>query len=119
MAISRSLPPEVITSMDALMFFKKLKKAGLTFGVSLIIGFPGETEADCEESLRFLIENKEFIPKIEQINPFVYYDGTDTHPDDDYRRRKQIVERTRRFVDALRESKFKMTNAFINNLITQ
>jgi len=31
------------TSMDALLFFKKLKKAGLAFVVSLIVGFPHET----------------------------------------------------------------------------
>lgn len=105
------------TSMDALMFFKKLKKSGLVFGVSLIVGFPGETEEDAQESLRFLIDNKDYIPKIEQVNPFVYYDGTDTHQEDDYLRRGQIAERTRLFIDALRENNFKMTNAFINNLV--
>ncbi len=105
------------TSMDALMFFKKLKKAGLSFGVSLIVGFPGETKEDCEESLRFLIENKEYIPKIEQINPFVHYEGTDTRPEDDYSNQAQIVERTRFFIDELRRNNFKMTKAFINNLI--
>ncbi|MCG2712763.1 MAG: radical SAM protein [Candidatus Omnitrophica bacterium] len=105
------------TSMDALRFFKKLKKAKLAFGVSLIVGFPQETEEDAQESLRFLIDNKDYIPKIEQINPFVYYDGTDTHPEDDYLRQEQIAERANRFIDALRKNKFKMTNAFINNLI--
>ncbi|MFH1093107.1 MAG: B12-binding domain-containing radical SAM protein [Candidatus Omnitrophota bacterium] len=107
------------TSMDALMFFKKLKKAGLAFGVSLIVGFPKETEEDAQESLRFLLDNKEYIPKIEQINPFVYYEGTDTHPEDDYRRKGQIAERTRLFIDALRKNNFKMTKAFINNLVAK
>lgn len=104
------------TSMDALLFFKKLKKANLAFGVSLIVGFPGETQADAQESLRFLIDNKEYIPKIEQINPFVYYDGTDAQQKDDFLNQAQIMERARLFVDELRVNKFKMTNAFINNL---
>lgn len=107
------------TSMDALMFFKKLKKAGLAFGVSLIVGFPGETEEDAQESLRFLIDNKDYIPKIEQINPFVYYEGTDTKLEDDYSRQAQIVERTNMFIDELRKNNFKMTRAFTNNLIAK
>ncbi len=105
------------TSMDALMFFKKLKKANLTFGVSMIVGFPQETEEECEESLRFLIDNQEYIPKIEQINPFVYYEGTDVDKNSDFYHNRQLAGRAEYFIEQLKKHRFKMTKAFINNLV--
>lgn len=105
------------TSMEAALFFKKLHKAELSFGVSIIVGYPGETERHAEESLRFLIANKEYIPKIEQINPYVYYDGTDLESSADAYHNPALIKRVEYFVNQLREHNFKITNAFINNLV--
>ncbi|MDD5745867.1 MAG: radical SAM protein [Candidatus Omnitrophica bacterium] len=101
---------------DAALFFKKLHAAGLRFGVSIIVGFPGETQEDCEESLRFLIVHKAVIPKIEQINPFVYYDGIDCRAPDT-RDEAVALRRTEYVITRLRQEGFRMTNAFVNNLI--
>lgn len=102
---------------EAKVFFKKLNEARIHFGVSLIVGFPGETNADYTESLRFLINNKSSIPKIEQINPFVYYAGTDTNESADYKHNSKIMGDTVAFIKELKKHRFKMTSAFLNNLV--
>lgn len=82
------------TPEEAKDFFQKLNFAGLFFGVSLIVGYPRETEEDSEQSLKFLIENKDIIPKIEQINPYIYYDGTDPILSKVSDNQKEIAART-------------------------
>jgi len=102
---------------EAVDFFCKLKDAGLDFGVSIILGYPGETEDDFKESLDFVIENKDIIPKIEQVNPFTYYDGTVADRNADYRLNNTSLERMEIFVSEIKRSGFKYTNAFLGNLI--
>ncbi|MDP2911094.1 MAG: radical SAM protein [Candidatus Omnitrophota bacterium] len=101
------------TAKDAVGFFKKLNYAGLFFGISVIVGYPGETESDFKESLDFIISNKSIIPKIEQVNPFTYYNGTgaDKNPDKDSLKRLDV------FIKAIKSHGFKHTNAFLGNLI--
>lgn len=101
------------TAKDAAGFFKKLNDAGLFFGISVIVGYPGETESDFKESLDFIISNKSIIPKIEQVNPFTYYNGTgaDKNPDKDSLKRLNV------FIKAIKSHGFKHTNAFLGNLI--
>ncbi|MFH1460200.1 MAG: B12-binding domain-containing radical SAM protein [Candidatus Omnitrophota bacterium] len=105
------------TAAQAKKFFKSLNKAGLFFGVSMIVGFPQETEEDLEESLKFLIDHKNIIPKIEQINPFVYYAGTAVDKNLGYRDNPEILAKTDYFISRLKQEKFKMTKAFLNNLV--
>ncbi|KJJ84120.1 radical SAM domain-containing protein [Candidatus Omnitrophus magneticus] len=107
------------TQEDALLFFKKLTAHGISFGVSLITGYPGETNEDFKESLEFLIKNKQFIPKIEQVNPFVYYDGISLPEDADYKKCEDAVRRAREFISVLKKEGFKITNAFTLNLVEE
>jgi len=105
------------TPEDALKFFGQLNAAGLSFGVSLITGFPGETDGDFNDSIKFVVENKHLIKKIEQINPYVYYDGTNLPEDADYRSNHVSVERAKKFVTAIKKNRIKHTNAFMFNLV--
>ncbi|MBU2062829.1 MAG: hypothetical protein KKF93_00355, partial [Candidatus Omnitrophica bacterium] len=70
-------------------------------------------------SLRFLIENKSLIPKIEQINPFVYYEGTSIDKTADHKYNSKIMEDTADFIAELKRHRFKMTSAFLNNLVEE
>jgi radical SAM superfamily enzyme YgiQ (UPF0313 family) len=98
-------------------FFRKLRSVNLNFGVSLMVGYPGETREDFEESLNFIIKNKEWIPKIEQINPFTYYEGTEADREGDYRLHPESLERMHIFVEKVTEHEIPYTKAFIGNLI--
>jgi len=105
------------TSSQAKGFFKQLNRAGLSFGISMIVGFPGETEEDFQESLNFVLENRAIIPKIEQVNPFTYYDGTDADKQGDYKINKVSLRRLEIFIEGIKRHNFKYTNAFLGNLI--
>ncbi|MFH1062836.1 MAG: B12-binding domain-containing radical SAM protein [Candidatus Omnitrophota bacterium] len=105
------------TKQIAARFFEQLKKADVYFGVSIIVGYPDETEDDLAESLEFLIKHKDLIPKIEQVNPFVYYSGTEADKQQDFYNNKAIADKVEYFISQLKKHKFKMTNAFLNNLI--
>ncbi|MBN1914143.1 MAG: radical SAM protein, partial [Candidatus Omnitrophica bacterium] len=102
---------------DALGFFRKLKAAGLYFGISMIVGYPGETGKDFRDSLDFIIRNKEFIPKIEQVNPFTYYEGTQADKKYDYKVNRISLKRFNIFIEEIRRNRIKHTNAFLGNLI--
>ena len=105
------------TANEAVGFFKKLNKAGLFFGISIIVGYPGETGGDFRESLDFIIRNRDIIPKIEQVNPFTYYDGTSAAKTGDYKVNRNSLGRMQVFIDEIKRSRFKYTNAFLGNLI--
>ncbi len=105
------------TCAQAQRFFRKLHEAGLVFGISIIVGYPGESDADFTESLEFVIKNKGLIPKIEQVNPFTYYDGTCADKSGDYKRNPEAFKRMDVFVREIKRNKLKFTNAFLGNLI--
>lgn len=102
---------------DALLFFKILNAHNLSFGVSMIVGFPGETIEEFRQSLDFLIENKELVSKIEQVNPFVYYNGIDLPKDADYKKNEESLERAKLFIKKIDEAGFKYTKSFMLNLV--
>ncbi len=101
----------------ALSLFGKLKNAGLNYGISIIVGYPGEAEQDFRESLDFVINNRHLIPKIEQINPFTYYDGTPADKSYDYSVNHTSLERLSTFSGEIKRQGIKHTNAFIGNLV--
>ncbi|MGA1871448.1 MAG: B12-binding domain-containing radical SAM protein [bacterium] len=105
------------TPVDALHFFKKLNDAGLSFGISMLIGFPGETQEDFMKSLQFVIDNKAIIPKIEQVNPFVYYEGIPFKETSDYKDEPESLRRAQLFIERIKQEGIKHTNAFLLNLV--
>lgn len=102
---------------EALTFFKKLKKCGLFFGISIITGYPQETKSEFKESLDFVIKHKDLIPKIEQVNPFTYYDGTSADKSSDYKLNQESLNRMEEFIKGIKEHNFRYTNAFLGNLV--
>lgn len=104
------------TPDDAKVFFEKLNRAGLSFGVSMIFGFPNETECDYLKSVNFILENRALIPKIEQVNPFICYDGVPFDKRTDYKNNPESIKRAKLFIEKIKREKIKHTNAFLLNL---
>lgn len=105
------------TTEEAYSFFHNLHQSGLFFGVSIIVGYPGETSQDFQDTLDFIIRHKDIIPQIAQINPFTYYDGTSADETADYRTNPTALNRMETFVHKIKRHKIRHTNAFIGNLM--
>jgi len=104
------------SSKEAEDFFRKMKDIGMNFGISLIVGYPGESEKDFSETLDFITKNKQIIPKIEQVNPFTYYEGTPADSAADYRINPISAVRMHRLTEAIRHDGLRFTRAFLGNL---
>jgi len=113
------------TTQVAREFFQRAHTAGMHFEISLIAGFPEETNSNFEETLQFLLQNKKIIPKIAQLNPFVVFSGTEyaikenkQYCDLPYvynaKRARELIDRA---VTFFKENEFVYTPYFINNLI--
>ena len=106
------------TSAQALDFFRRLKAHKIPFGVNIITGFPGETRADFDRSLDFVVGNKDCIERVAQVNPFVYYKGL---PPElklfDYRITRQPLERARIFIEAIRREGILHSQTSFLNLV--
>jgi radical SAM superfamily enzyme YgiQ (UPF0313 family) len=57
-----------VASRDNKETFIKAKEAGMLVEINLIVGFPGETEADIDETIKFIRENAKWIDKINSLN---------------------------------------------------
>ncbi|MDD5005321.1 MAG: radical SAM protein [Candidatus Omnitrophica bacterium] len=101
---------------EAKEFFRKLSCAGLQFEVSLITGFPGENEEDFRKTLEFLKENKKYIPKIAQVNPFVEYPPSQINKQNSLLG-ETVKNRTDILLRMFAQERIKFTSSFINNLV--
>lgn len=98
------------TTGEALDHFESLSQAGLHFEISLIFGFPGETDEHFACTLDFIARNKGLIPKIAQANPYVDY-TQDAGPS------TAAPARMDRFLTMLKKENIRFTRSFINNLV--
>lgn len=103
-----------ISTASALSFFKNLTLAGLHFELSLIIGYPGEENKDFLDTIDFIVKNKQFIPKIAQVNPFIDY--LNTMPDQKFPT-PTAIKNVETLINIFQREKIKYTKGFINNLI--
>ncbi len=96
-------------------FFKKLFLSGLQYEISLIAGFPYESDKDFNDNIEFIRRNKQHIPKIAQVNPFVEYPPSSINKN--YAEAKVVANRVNRIIEMLKQERIKYTHSFINNLI--
>lgn len=101
---------------QASSFFKKLKEHQLNFETSFIINYPGETEKDFQETINYIKQQKNIIKKIAQVNPYIYYPGTDVDYTQGYNFLKGLYK-INTLLEVFKKEKIKYTNAYINNLI--
>jgi radical SAM superfamily enzyme YgiQ (UPF0313 family) len=103
---------------EARDFLRNLYDAGLQFEVSLITGFPEETDKDFNQTLLFIKDNKGFIPKIAQVNPFVGYPPAQINKTD-LASNTVAKQRVNMFIKMFERENIKYTRSFINNLVEQ
>ncbi|HPG30428.1 MAG TPA: radical SAM protein [bacterium] len=102
-------------------FFLKCKKADLFFEISLILGYPGETMQTINETINFLKLNSKSIPKIAQINPYIFYRFSEVK-EREYLNQKEINEKLEIenhiniILETAKNNGIKFTKAFVKNL---
>ncbi|MCX7821761.1 MAG: B12-binding domain-containing radical SAM protein [Brevinematales bacterium] len=104
------------TTKEAKKFFQMLNKANIHFEVSLIVGYPDETEKEFDETLKFLMDNKDKIPKIAQVSIFRNYPGITARKITPIEE-NEALKRLDRLVDFLEKNNFNYTRSYINNLV--
>ncbi len=98
------------TQTEAIKFFRTLRKEELHFEISIITGYPQETNKDFMETINFIVKNKQIIPKVAQVNPYLDYftKGYTPYP--------IALQRVNKLVETIRKEKIPYTKSFINNL---
>ncbi|WP_119421653.1 B12-binding domain-containing radical SAM protein [Desertibaculum subflavum] len=51
-------------------------EAGIYTEVNWVIGVPGETDADCDEGVDLILENRRYIGRVANINPLILVNGS-------------------------------------------
>jgi radical SAM superfamily enzyme YgiQ (UPF0313 family) len=65
------------TREDAAGLIKRTHLAGIEVRMNIIVGFPGETEDDFNQTLEFVKENKQYIKQVTNVSSFVLMPGSD------------------------------------------
>ena len=65
------------TAQDASQVLRMSHESGIYTNMNIIVGFPGETEDDFNDTVKFLEENKPFIDEVANVNGFSVLPGTE------------------------------------------
>ncbi|MCK4993858.1 MAG: B12-binding domain-containing radical SAM protein [Candidatus Omnitrophica bacterium] len=65
------------TSADASDLIRRTYVEGIEVRMNIIVGFPGETESDFEQTLDFVRQNKKYITQVTNVSSFVLMPGSD------------------------------------------
>jgi hypothetical protein len=65
------------TRKDAGAVLKKTHQAGIEPRVNIIVGFPGESRDDFQQTLDFIYENRKYIAQVTNVSSFVFMPGAD------------------------------------------
>jgi anaerobic magnesium-protoporphyrin IX monomethyl ester cyclase len=65
------------TAADAQAVLEKTFKAGIQVSLNIITGFPGETEADFQQTIDFIKRNSKYISQVTNVSSFVLMPGAD------------------------------------------
>lgn len=55
---------------------KNCREAGIKVEVNLVVGVPGETDQDVDDTIRFILEHREYITEVFNISPFYLMHGS-------------------------------------------
>ncbi len=104
------------TTKDASRFFRKCHNANLHFEISMILGFPGETQSTFKQTCAFLSDNAHNIPKLAQLNPFQRIAGSEIVKKTTHTNPQNTTSQTNQIINICREKNIRYTPAYINNL---
>ena len=65
------------TAEDAEDLIRRTKKAGIGVVINIIVGFPGESEKEFQETINFIRRNHEFIDEVGNVSALFVMDKTD------------------------------------------
>lgn len=65
------------TALDAERVIRLTHQAGICTNINIIVGFPGETEVELNETLEFLKRNKEYIDEVTNVSGCVLFFGSE------------------------------------------
>ncbi len=63
----------------AIAGLKRIYEAGINTQLNIIVGFPGETDEDFLETIRFLEENRQYISGFTSVNACILIPGSEIH----------------------------------------
>jgi hypothetical protein len=64
-----SLMGKRFTAAQASEVLRRTREAGIDAGINLVVGFPGETDADREDTARFVEDNAAVVRSVQLVNP--------------------------------------------------
>lgn len=104
------------TVYEALCFLHRLNGAGLQYEVSLIVHYPGETEAEFFQTLEFLRTNAPVLKKIAQVSLYRNYPGLEVTMPVGYNETEGLAK-IEKIMETLKENRIPFTPSYINNLL--